>query len=153
MSRWDGRESGWTQWIDVLPKMLLEVARALPEERIQLHLTELDCEPIGAQLFTSAGAVVSYHNGGWDERHSRLKPGLLGILHTIEHAFAVGQRRVDFGPGDYSYNLRFAGDDPVARSSLFFPSPRLAGALASRSPQLAARLGQRAIARVRPPRG
>jgi CelD/BcsL family acetyltransferase involved in cellulose biosynthesis len=154
MSRWDGRESGWTQWIDVLPQMLLEVARALPEERLQLHLTELDGEAIGAQLFTSAGAVVSYHNGGWDERHSRLKPGLLGILHTIERAFAAGQRRVDFGPGDYSYKLRFAsGDDPVARSSLFFPGPRLAGALAGRSPQLAARLGQRVIARVRPARG
>ena len=150
MSRWDGRQTGFAPFIDVLGQMLLEVARALPERRVRLYVTELDDVPIGAQLFTSAGPVLSYHNGGWDERHSRLKPGLLGVFHALEQAFTAGQQRLDFGPGDYSYKLRFAnGDDPVLRSTLFFPGPRLAGALASRSPQLASRLGRRVLARVR----
>jgi CelD/BcsL family acetyltransferase involved in cellulose biosynthesis len=150
MSRWDGRETGFAQHIDVLPRMLLEVVQALPEERVRLYLTELDGETIGAQLFTSAGPVLAYHNGGWDERHSKLKPGLLGVCHALEQAFAAGQRRLDFGPGDYSYKLRFAnGDDPVLRSTLFFPGARLAGALATRSPQLASKLGQRVLAQVR----
>jgi CelD/BcsL family acetyltransferase involved in cellulose biosynthesis len=150
MSRWDGRESGWAAFADFLPKMLLEVVRALPEQRVRLYVAELDGGPIGAQLFTSAGPVLAYHNGGWDERHSRLKPGLLGVCHALEQALAEGQRRLDFGPGDYSYKLRFAnGDDPVLRSTLFFPGARLAGALASRSPQLASRLGQRVAARLR----
>jgi CelD/BcsL family acetyltransferase involved in cellulose biosynthesis len=150
MSRWDGRETGFGPFADVLPQMLLEVAEALPPERVKLYLTELDGTAIGAQLFTSAGPVLSYHNGGWDERHSRLKPGLLGVCHALEQAFAAGLERLDFGPGDYSYKLRFAnGDDPVLRSTFFFPGPRLAGALASRSPQLAGQVRRQLAARVR----
>jgi CelD/BcsL family acetyltransferase involved in cellulose biosynthesis len=150
MSRWDGRETGFAQFAGVLPEMLLEMAQALPPERVRLYLTELDGAAIGAQLFTSAGPVLSYHNGGWDERHSRLKPGLLGVRHALEQAFAAGLQRLDFGPGDYSYKLRFAnGDDPVLRSTFFFPGPRLAGALAGRAPKLAGQLGRRVAAQVR----
>ena len=150
MSRWDGRETGFAQFADVLPQMLLDVAQTLPQERVRLYLTELDGAAIGAQLFTSAGPALSYHNGGWDERHSRLKPGLLGVCHALEQAFAAGLKRLDFGPGDYSYKLRFAsGDDPVLRSTFFFPGPRLAGAMASRAPQLAGQVGRRVAAQIR----
>jgi CelD/BcsL family acetyltransferase involved in cellulose biosynthesis len=133
LARWEDRGSGFEQYGQALPRMLVDVARELPAERLVLHMVELDGEPAGAQLFTQAGEVLSFHNSGWNPEHAKLKPGLVGMLHTVEQAFGGSVGRLDYGPGDYSYKLRFAtGMEPVVRSTFLFPGPRLARAAASR---------------------
>jgi hypothetical protein len=147
LARWQDGGSGFSPLGESLPRMLVEVARALPADRMVLHTVELEGEPIGMQLFSRAGGVLSFHNSGWNPDHAKLKPGLVGMLHAIEQAFATGATRLDFGPGDYSYKLRFAtGDEPVVRSTFLFPGLRVAGAASSR---LATRLGASALARLR----
>ncbi len=133
LARWEGGGSGFEQYGESLPRMLVDTARELPAERLVLHLVELDGEPAGAQLFTQAGEMLSFHNSGWNPEHAKLKPGLVGMLHAVEQAFAGAVTRLDYGPGDYSYKLRFAtGMEPVVRSTFLFPGPRLAGAAVSR---------------------
>lgn len=147
LARWESGGSGFDPLRDTLPRMLMDVARDLPAERLVLHMVELDGQPIGAQLFTRAGGVLTFHNSGWAPEHAKLKPGLVGMLHAIEQASDSGAARVDFGPGDYSYKLRFAtGDEPVVRSTFLFPGRRLAGAA---STQLASRLGKLARSPLR----
>ncbi len=147
MARWEGgRTSGLAEFGEALRPLLGEMAQALPPERLRLYVAELDGEPIGAQLFTGAGRVSSFHNSGWDPRHSRLKPGLVGMLHAVEQAFSEGFERLDFGPGDYAYKLRFSsGDEPVLRTTFFLPSARLGGAVALRSSAAAGRMAAAAI--------
>jgi CelD/BcsL family acetyltransferase involved in cellulose biosynthesis len=141
LARWEGGGSGFEEYGEALPKMLADVARELPPERLILHMVELDGEPAGAQLFTQAGEVLSFHNSGWNPEHAKLKPGLVGMLHTVEQAFAGEAACLDFGPGEYSYKLRFAtGSEPVVRCTFLFPRPRLVGAAANR---LAARARRR----------
>lgn len=95
--------------------MMLEVARAQPDgERFRLWVVELEDRVIGAQVFFAAGGNVIYWNGGWDQDHSDLKPGMLGILAAIEDAADRGERRLDLGGGAQSYKLRFADSvDPL----------------------------------------
>ena len=102
LARWRDGGSGFSALSESLPRMLVDVSRELPIERMILHVVELDGVPIGAGLFTRAGGMVSFHNSGWDPEHAKLKPGLVGMLHAIEQAFATGATRLDFGPGDYS---------------------------------------------------
>jgi CelD/BcsL family acetyltransferase involved in cellulose biosynthesis len=134
LARWDGGGSVYGTIEAQLLAALTETARALPSERFRLYVAEIDGVPIGAQLFLAAGGEVMYHNGGWDEAHARLKPGIVGILHAVEEGFAHGDRRIDFGPGTHPYKLRFAtGDDPIVATSFAVVGPRLALHLAQRS--------------------
>ena len=89
--------------------MLEEAAGALGPDRLRLWVVELEDRPIAVQVFAAAAGEVAYWNGGWDERHASLIPAQLGILSAIEDAFGRGERRIDFGPGDQDYKLRFAG--------------------------------------------
>ncbi len=133
LARWRAGGSGYSQLGETLPRLLVEVSRELPAERMFVHVVELDGEAIGAGLFTRAGGTVSFHNSGWDPDHAKLKPGLVGMLHAVEQAFATGAERLDYGPGDYSYKLRFAtGDEPVVRSTFLFPGARAGAAAAAR---------------------
>jgi CelD/BcsL family acetyltransferase involved in cellulose biosynthesis len=90
----------------------------------RLRMLDLEGEPISAQLFLAAGETVLYLNGGWDKRHAKLKPSMLGLLDAIEETFATGERRIDLGVGDQAYKQRFAnGNDPVGWSILMPPGP------------------------------
>ena len=125
--RWDGRgPSGLVRLGERLPAMLLDAGRALLSSgSFRLRVLELDGSPISAQLFLAAGRTVLYLNGGWDERHAKLKPSMLGLLDTVEEAFAHGEQLLDLGPGDQAYKQRFAdGNDPIAWSILIPPGPR-----------------------------
>ncbi len=98
----------------------------LPENRFRLRLLEIDGEPVCAQLYLVAGGNLLYFNSGWDERFAHMKPSMIGIFGCIEDAFALGENKLDLGPGEQSYKLRFAdGNDPVAWNVLMLPSQRL----------------------------
>jgi CelD/BcsL family acetyltransferase involved in cellulose biosynthesis len=125
--RWEGRgDSNLVALGERLPLLLEDAGRALIDgQRFRLRMLELDGEPISAQLFLVAGGTVLYLNGGWDERHAKLKPSMLGLLDTVEEAFGRGERKIDLGLGEQAYKQRFAdGNDPVAWTVLLPPGPR-----------------------------
>lgn len=138
--RWEGRGSSSLVALgERLPAMIEAAGRALLDGgRFWLRMLDLDGEPISAQLFLVAGGRVLYLNGGWDERHAKLKPSMLGLLDTVEEAFAQGARKIDLGLGEQAYKQRFAdGNDPVAWSILLPPGPRRPLTRAHTAPMLA----------------
>jgi CelD/BcsL family acetyltransferase involved in cellulose biosynthesis len=139
--RWEGRGSSNLARLGTrLTAMLEDAGRALlPAGRFRLRMLELDGEPVSAQLFLAAGSTVLYVNGGWDERHAKLKPSMLGLLDTVEETFATGERRIDLGVGEQPYKQRFAdGNDPICWSILMPPGHRRALNRARVAPMLAA---------------
>lgn len=128
-SRWKGRgRSRFVQLGRRLAPTLDDIGVALlrRDGRFRLRVLELGGEPICAQLFLAAGSRVQYINGGWDERHARLKPAMLGILGAIEEAFARHEQVVDLGTGEQTYKQRFAdADEPVMWSMLMPAGSRL----------------------------
>lgn len=129
-ARWEQRgKSQLVRISDRLPAMLEDLGRSLltderlrpSDQRFRLRLLEVAGEPISAQIFLAAGGHVLYVNGGWDERHAKLKPSMLGILVTIEDAFAHGDRDVDLGLGAQPYKLRFADDEHRVMWTVLMP--------------------------------
>jgi len=135
--RWEGRgQSDLVRLGAQLPAMLEDMGRALlPSGRFRLRMLELDGEAISAQLFLAAGDTVIYLNGGWDERHAKLKPSMLGLLDTVEETFATGERRINLGAGEQAYKQRFAdSSEPVGWSVLIPPGRRRMLTLAHTAP-------------------
>ena len=127
-SRWESvSHSSLVALDDDLNKMLMEVASdLLGDGRFRLWITEIDDQPISAQMFVAAGGEVHYFNGGWNERFAKYRPAQLGILAAIEDGFARSDSRLDLGPGQQQYKLRLADDDdPVGWSILIPPGRRL----------------------------
>lgn len=150
-SRWSGKgHSSIVEQQAELAAMFAEVGAAqLGDGRFRLLLLELDGEPISAQLFAAAGGEVVYLNGGWDERHERLKPAQMCIVAAVEDAFARGEQRFDLGPGEQHYKRRLAdGNDPVAWTMLVVPRPRMPLTLARVSATVARIAGREAAKRA-----
>jgi CelD/BcsL family acetyltransferase involved in cellulose biosynthesis len=149
--RWEGRaKSSLVELGDRLPAMLSDVGRTLlPSGRFRLRMLELDGEAISAQLFLAAGGTVLYVNGGWDVRHAGLKPSMLGLLDTVEEAFAMGEQRLDLGVGDQDYKQRFADDDaPIGWCILMPPGRRRLLTRAHTAPMLTSYALRRAAKRA-----
>lgn len=86
----------------------------LPRGRMRIWVLESAGRPICVQLFVTAGGETALWNGGFDEAWSRLSPGLETLVFAVEHAFAMGDRRIDFGGGPSLYKSRLATqDDPI----------------------------------------
>jgi CelD/BcsL family acetyltransferase involved in cellulose biosynthesis len=110
---------------------------------MRVWVAELDGVPIAVQVFVAAGGEVAYWNGGWDECHAPLRPGLVTILAAIEDAIGRGERRLDLGPVEYPYKLRLAdGNAPLCWDGLIVPGPRSVLTVAQLAP-LRARLSAR----------
>jgi CelD/BcsL family acetyltransferase involved in cellulose biosynthesis len=160
-ARWEGRgSSSFVGLGERLGGVLEDIGRALLEQegRFRMRVLELDGDPISAQLFLAAGGRVLYVNGGWDERHAKLKPSMLGILDVIEEAFERGESKVDLGLGEQQYKMRFAdGSDPVVWTILVPAGVRLPLTLGRTAPVrgraalrrlLRARLSEQQLARL-----
>jgi|SRR5829696_5059349 len=139
-SRWEGKGSseivaqadGWRALYEEVGAAQLEAGR------LRLYVLELDGEPISAQMFAAAGGEAIHLNGGWDERHAKLKPSLLGIVAGLEDAFAHGDRRLDLGPGEQPYKVRLSdGNDPVSWTMVVVPRARMPVTLARVTPTVA----------------
>ena len=107
-ARW--RKRGGSGVLDGrVERMLAEVGTRLIEEgRFRLWSMDLDGRTISSHLFVVAGGEASYWLGGFDERESRIRrPGMLVIRSALEHAFSVGDRRLDLGPGGQPYKYEF----------------------------------------------
>jgi CelD/BcsL family acetyltransferase involved in cellulose biosynthesis len=98
-----------------MERMLEDVARELAaQQRFRLWMIEIDGKVISAQIFVGAGGELSYWLGGFDEDWSAQGPSIQAVHSAIEHAWSVGDRRIDFGAGGQSYKYSFAdGEDPI----------------------------------------
>jgi CelD/BcsL family acetyltransferase involved in cellulose biosynthesis len=153
-SRWEGRgSSSIVARADSMRAAFGEVGRAQVESgRFRLWMLEIEGKPISAQLFVEAGGELLYMNGGWDKRHAKLKPAILGILYAVQDAFARGEQRLDLAPGGQPYKLRFAdGDDPVAWALVMLPGRRLPLTVARSTPLLVRIATRETAKRVLPP--
>jgi len=160
-SRWQGRGSSFVRLGSRLGAVLDDLGGELitREGRFRMCMLEVAGQPISAQLFLASPSRVLYVNGGWDESYAKLKPSMLGILEVIEQAFQRGERRVDLGPGEQPYKLRFAdGDDPLAWTILVPPGPGMPLRMARTVPPraeatlrkaLKTRLSERQLTRLR----
>lgn len=110
------------RWGDISPlatgpgqELMLRAGRTLlPSGRFRAYVIETDEQVITVQLFVAAGGEVAYWNGGWDPGWAPMSPAIQGIAAGIADAFALGDRRIDFGEGNHHYKTRLAnGDDPV----------------------------------------
>jgi CelD/BcsL family acetyltransferase involved in cellulose biosynthesis len=160
-SRWEGRGGSHYAGLGAgLAAVLNDIGQSLlnKEGRFRLRVCEVETEPVSAQLFLAAGSRVLYVNGGWDERFTKLKPSMLGILDVIEEAFERGDGHVDLGLEEQRYKLRFAdGSDPVAWTVLIPASMRLPLTLLRTAPvrtratlrnTLKARLSEKQLSRL-----
>jgi CelD/BcsL family acetyltransferase involved in cellulose biosynthesis len=139
-ARWDWR--GGSAVLDArIERMLVEAASRLGPLRFRLWLIEVDGRAISAHLFVCAGGEVAYWLGGFDEAWARQRPAMVALLRSVEHAFASGDDRVDFGGGDQPYKYRFAdGEDLLEWVTLVPRDRRYAAARAGLFPRQAYRM-------------
>jgi CelD/BcsL family acetyltransferase involved in cellulose biosynthesis len=106
-------------------RMLEDVARELlPQQRFRLWMIEMGEKVISAQIFVGAGGELSYWLGGFDDAWSAQGPSIQGVLSAIEHAWSVGDERIDFGAGGQSYKYSFAdGQDAIESVTIVPPGP------------------------------
>ena len=105
--------------------MVREAARDLvPRGRMRIWALHAEGAPLSVQLFVAAGDELAYWNGGFDRRWARLRPGFETLVYAIEHACAMGDRRVDLGGGAIPYKHRLADTDEPIVSALVLPGGR-----------------------------
>jgi CelD/BcsL family acetyltransferase involved in cellulose biosynthesis len=139
-ARWEGR--GTTNLVALGERFTAFLRDAggelLATSRLTILTLELGGEPIAGQLLISAGGTALAVNGGWDERHARLRPASLCMLYTVELLYARGERRLDLGVGEQEHKLRFAdGNAPLLWGVLMAPGARLPLTAARTAPTLA----------------
>jgi CelD/BcsL family acetyltransferase involved in cellulose biosynthesis len=112
-------------------EMLVTAAEELvPSSRLRLWCIEADGRTICSSLFVAAGGTLSYWLGGFDERWAQYGPAIETVRAALEHAWMVGDRVLDLGPGGQQYKYTFAdGADVVHPFDLV---PRTAGSTRAR---------------------
>ncbi len=110
-ARWDER-GGSDVLTEGVERMLPEVARELgPSGRLRLWTIEIDGKVIAADLWLAAGGEVSWWLTGFDDAWHAVTPTLQSLVAALEHAWASGDRHVDFGGGDQLLKSRLAADE------------------------------------------
>jgi CelD/BcsL family acetyltransferase involved in cellulose biosynthesis len=120
--------------------MLAEAALKLTPARFRLWSIDINGRPISALLFVAAGGTVSYWLGGFDPRWSAFGPAIETVRAALEHAWTLGDRLMDFGPGGQQYKYIFAdGEDAVAQIDLLPRSSRFLRTRVALVPEYAVR--------------
>lgn len=90
-------------------RMLGEFAIEAPDH-LRLWTVELDGRTISVQIFINAGGTVCHWLGGLDSSVTFLRPGagVLSLNEALRHAWASGDRLLDFGAGGQEHKYRFA---------------------------------------------
>lgn len=145
-------------------RMLEDCSKALIGQlRFRLWSIKAGSETISSHIFLSAGGETTYWLGGFDERWGRLQPAIVTIFAAIQHAFSVGDRRLDLGVGGQQYKYRFSDAEdhlgwtllvqsglkaPLARSQMLRSRTRMA--LAERLPTSTKRRARHALRLMTP---
>ena len=122
--RWDPR--GGSRALDAgIERMLPEVARDLAGTgRFRLWTLKVNDQVVSAQLFLGAGGALSYWLGGFEESWAAYGPTFHGLKAAIEHAWSMGDDRIDFGGGGQDYKYRFADDEDAVGPQMLVPRSR-----------------------------
>jgi CelD/BcsL family acetyltransferase involved in cellulose biosynthesis len=123
-ARW--RPRGGSGVLDAgIEGMLAHAAEELvPSSRMRLWSIEADGETVASSLFVAAGGTLSYWLGGFDERWAQYGPAIETVRAALEHAWRVGDRLLDFGPGGQHYKYTFAYDADVVHPVDLIPRTR-----------------------------
>ena len=113
-------------------RMLLEAAEKLvPLGRFRIWTIKVGDDIISAQIFVAAGGEVAYWLGGFDSEWAKLGPSIQTVAKALEHAWSVGDKRLDLGAGAQDYKYSFAQTQDVlewvalAPRALRYPLARL----------------------------
>jgi CelD/BcsL family acetyltransferase involved in cellulose biosynthesis len=87
-----------------------------PKGRFRIWSITAGQKSICSLVFVAAGGDVSYWLGGFDPDWSAYGPAIEAVRAALEHAWAVGDRRVDFGPGGQHYKYTFAKEADIVQS-------------------------------------
>ena len=111
--RWDPR--GGSGALDPrIEAMLASAALELvPSLRFRLWSIELNGRSISSSIFVAAGGELSYWLGGFDTDWAGYGPAIETVRAALEHAWTVGDRKVDFGSGGQDYKYTFADGEDV----------------------------------------
>jgi CelD/BcsL family acetyltransferase involved in cellulose biosynthesis len=140
--RWADR--GGSGVLDARVERMLRAAAAelAPLGRFRVWVLEVDGAAVSSQVLVAAGGELAYWLGGFDEEWASRQPALQTLVAAAEHAWAVGDRRLDLGAGGQSYKYRLAdGEDELEWRVLVPTGRRQPVALAT----LAPRHGTRAV--------
>ncbi len=125
--RW-GQRGGSAVLTRGVERMLLDVARDhAADGRLRVWSLGLAGRTVSVQVFLAAGGEVTHWLGGFDDAVGNLHPGpaILSLLREIEHAYSVGDRRLDLGSGGQRYKYEFAsGEETLDWISVILPTPR-----------------------------
>ena len=122
--RWS--ERGGSGVLDAgVERMLGAVAAALaPAGRFRVWVLDIEGTPVSCQVLVGAGGELAYWLGGFDEAWASQQPALQTLVAATEHAWSVGDRRLDLGAGGQSYKYRLADGEELLEWRVLVPSGR-----------------------------
>lgn len=120
---WRGGSRALTPHVE---RMLADVGRRhIDDRRFRLWLLQSGGKTIATRIMIAAGGEVSAWNSGFDDAWAKSHPSLLTLLVAIEHAWEVGDDRMDLGGGGREYKYRFAdGEESLQWLTLVPRGPR-----------------------------
>jgi CelD/BcsL family acetyltransferase involved in cellulose biosynthesis len=107
-ARWSKR-GGTSLLMHETAAMLRDAVARMPADRLRMWCTYVGREIIAVDICVAAGDTVSVWNGGFDEAHAKLGPGILTVVAAIEDAEERGEQHIELGGGGAPYKLRLAG--------------------------------------------
>lgn len=125
--RWEGR--GGSSTLDAGVERMVRVAARGMMQNLRLRIWTLDVSgrTVSSHIFLAAGGEVSYWLGGFDPAWARYHPGIQVLVSSVEHAWAIGDHRLDLGGGGQEYKYRLAdGEESLQWIDLIPTGPRSA---------------------------
>jgi len=107
-----------------LEAALARASETLPPERFRLFVIAGPEGTAAANLLVAAGGEVGSWLNGHDDAWGDLNPQLQLLAASIEHAIAVGDRRLDLGAGTLEHKQRLASGAETLRWMTLVPPGR-----------------------------
>jgi CelD/BcsL family acetyltransferase involved in cellulose biosynthesis len=94
--------------------------RMHPAEAVRFSVLELDGRPIAWHFGFAHDGVYHWVRPAFDPAYAESSPGLVMLVHLVEHALSRGYREFDFLRGDEPFKMRWAnGTRRVTRFRFF----------------------------------
>jgi CelD/BcsL family acetyltransferase involved in cellulose biosynthesis len=122
-ARWESR--GGSGVLDAnVEAALRRSSEELPPDRLRVFVIAADEGIVAAHVLVAAGGEVSSWLNGHDDSWGDLNPQIQLGIAAIEHALAVGDRRLDLGAGTMEHKERLANGEETLRWVTLVPRGR-----------------------------